>query len=60
MKYFTSDLHYDHPYVAALRGYITDHTPIEEIRTMPLQERYRHVDVDAHDHMLLDRLLTLG
>lgn len=60
MKYFTSDLHFDHPYVAALRGYITDHTPIEEIRTMPLQERYRHVDVDAHDHMLLDRLLTLG
>lgn len=60
MKYFTSDLHFDHPFVAALRGYITDDTPVEDIRSMSVEERYKHVDVDAHDHMLLDNLLRLG
>lgn len=60
MKYFTSDLHFDHPFVAALRGYTTDNTPVEDIRSMSVEERYKHVDVDAHDHMLLDNLLRLG
>lgn len=60
MKYFTADLHFDHPFVAALRGFITDGTPVEDIRAMPLVERYRHVNVDAHDHTIADNLLRLG
>ncbi len=60
MKYFTADLHFDHPFVAALRGFTTDGTTVDELRAMPVMERYRHVDVDAHDNTILDNLMRIG
>ncbi len=43
MKYFTSDLHFDHPFVAAPRGFTTDGTTADELRAMPVMEHYRHL-----------------
>lgn len=60
MKYFTADLHFDHPFVTALRGFTTDGTTADELRAMPVMERYRHVDVDAHDNTILDNLMRIG
>lgn len=67
MKYFTSDLHLHHPFVAALRGYAKPeyaHLTAAGLREYARTNRWRladMVDWQRHDHTILDNInATVG
>ncbi len=62
MKYFTSDLHLHHPFVAALRGYAKPeyaHLTAAGLREYARTNRWKladMVDWQRHDHTILDNI----
>ncbi len=62
MKYFTSDLHLHHPFVAALRGYAKPeyaHLAAADLREYARTNRWKladMVDWQRHDHTIIDNI----
>ena len=62
MKYFTSDLHLHHPFVAALRGYTKPeyaHLAAADLRKYARTNRWKladMVDWQRHDHTIIDNI----
>lgn len=66
MKYFTSDLHLNHPFVAALRGYAKPeyaHMTADQLREHARENQLKladMVDWQRHDQTILDNLTLSG
>ena len=62
MKYFTSDLHLHHPFVAALRGYAKPeyaHLAAADLREYARTNRWKladMVDWQRHEHTIIDNI----